>query len=418
MKCDISLPVVLGYDAVSPLGLDLETQWEKALQGQSGIGPLTRFPVDSCFPVHIAGEVEDIDNSALPFLQSRALALWPSLIFKYALLVVHRALERSQIEVSADIAHRVAVTFSTAVGGQDAFLAADRRMQEEGKLPPPYANPNSCINMVGGKVSMLTGATGPITSSITACATGLSSMITGAMLLAQGRADVVICGAVDFALVKPIVAGFATMNGAFQLKPGEEPVEPESASRPFSLHRRGFVISEGAGAIILATQEFAKAHGLTPHVAMSGWGMTSDAYHYVAPHLKTVTRCMREAIADAGLQVGDVDAVNAHAASTKVGDRVEGQALHAVFGDRPPPVTANKSQLGHAMGASSALEAILAMQGMLDAVLPPTLNYQADPELDLECVSEESRPFEQEFVLKNAFGFGGCNACIVLQRIG
>jgi 3-oxoacyl-[acyl-carrier-protein] synthase II len=410
--------VILGYDAVSPLGLDLETQWEGALQGQSGIGPLTRFPVDHSFPVHIAGEVDEIQDTSLPFLKPRALALWPSPIFKYALLVVHRALERSHLHISSDIAHRVAVTFSTAVGGQDAVLAADRRMQSEGKLPPPYSNPNSCINMVGGKISMLTGATGPITSSITACATGVSSMITGAMLLALGRADVAICGAVDFALVEPIVAGFATMNGTFRAKPGEEQVTPECASRPFSYHRRGFVVSEGAGAIILATREFANAHGLSPSLSVAGWGMTSDAYHYVAPHLKTVSRCMQEAIRDAGLTPRDVDAVNAHAASTKVGDRVEAQALGAVFEDNPPPVTANKSQLGHAMGASSALESILAMQGMIDSCLPPTLNYQADPELGLDCVSEEARCLEQEFVLKNAFGFGGCNACIVLQKIG
>ncbi|MFO7801562.1 MAG: beta-ketoacyl-[acyl-carrier-protein] synthase family protein [Desulfovermiculus sp.] len=417
MKSDVT-PVVLGYDAVSPLGLDLEAQWEKALQGRSGIGPLTRFPVDPTFPVHIAGEVEEIQNTALSFLKPRALALWPSPIFKYALLVVHRALARSHVHISADIAHRIAVTFSTAVGGQDAVLHADRRMQREGKLPPPYSNPNSCINMVGGKISMLTGATGPITSSITACATGVSSMITGAMLLAQGRADVAICGAVDFALVEPIVAGFATMNGTFRAKPGEEQVSPECASRPFSHHRRGFVISEGAGAIILATREFANTHGLSPKLSVAGWGMTSDAHHYVAPHLKTVSRCMQEAISDAGLNPRDVDAVNAHAASTKVGDRVEAQALEAVFEGDPPPVTANKSQLGHAMGASSALESILAMQGMVDACLPPTLNYQADPELALDCVPEGARSLEQEFVLKNAFGFGGCNACIVLQKIG
>lgn len=410
--------MVLGYDAVSPLGLDLEAQWEKALQGRSGIGPLTRFPVDSSFPVHIAGEVEEIQNTALSFLKPRALALWPSPIFKYALLVVHRALERSHVHISPDIAPRVAVTFSTAVGGQDAVLAADRRMQGEGKLPPPYSNPNSCINMVGGKISMLTGATGPITSSITACATGVSSMITGAMFLAQGRADVAICGAVDFALVEPIVAGFATMNGAFRPRPEDEPVQPGGASRPFSRHRRGFVISEGAGAIIIATQEFAKAHGLEPRLALAGWGMTSDAHHYVAPHLKTVARCMDEAIEDAGLKAGDVDAVNAHAASTKVGDKIESQALGTVFGETPPPATANKSLIGHAMGASSALESILAMQGMQDSLLPPTLNYQPDPELVIDCVPEGSREVEQEFVLKNAFGFGGCNACIVLQKIG
>ncbi len=410
--------VILGCDAVSPLGTDLETQWQRAVGGESGIGPLTRFPIDDDFPVPIAGEVEEIEDSALSFLKPRSLALWPSPIFKHAMLVVHRALEKSGVRISPEIAHRVAVTYSSAVGGQDAVLSADRRMTQENKLPPPYTNPNSCINMVGGKISIMTGATGPITSSITACATGLTSALTGVMLIAQGRADVAICGAVDFALVEPIVAGFATMNGAFQNKAGEPRTPPSSASRPFSSHRRGFVISEGAGAIILASREFAKAHGLEWQTELAGWSMTSDAYHYVAPRFDTVKRCIQESINDACISPADVDAVNAHAASTKVGDKVEYDALRAVFGEGVPPVSANKSQIGHAMGASSAIESIFALEGMRRDMAAPTINYSPDPEMELDCLSEGARPMHQEHVLKNAFGFGGCNACAVFQRTG
>jgi 3-oxoacyl-[acyl-carrier-protein] synthase II len=275
--------VILGYDGVSPLGTDLNIQWKRLLAGKSGIGPLTRFELPADFPVAIAGEVEEIDPAPYPFLKPRSLALWPSPIFKNALLVVHRALKRSGIAITPDLAPRVAVTFSSAVGGQDAVLKADRRLMGKGKLPPPYTNPNSCINMVGGKVSILTGATGPIMSTITACATGVTSMIVGAMLLKSGQADVAICGAVDFPLVEPIVAGFATMNAAYQAKPGSAPEPPPQASRPFAVHRRGFVISEGAGALILATRDFAKAHGLSPIVGIAGWGMTSDAAHLSLP---------------------------------------------------------------------------------------------------------------------------------------
>lgn len=410
--------VILGYDAVSPLGTELETQWQRTVQSESGIGPLTRFPIDEDFPVQIAGEVEEIKDSSLSFLKPRALALWPSPIFKHAMLVVHRALERSGVQISPEIAPRVAVTYSSAVGGQDAVLSADRRMTQENKLPPPYANPNSCINMVGGKISIMTGATGPITASITACATGLTSALTGVMLLAQGRADVAICGAVDFALVEPIVAGFATMNGAFQNKAGESPAHPTTASRPFSSHRKGFVISEGAGAIILATREFAKAHGLEWQTEIAGWSMTSDAYHYVAPRFDTVKRCIEESIHDAGISPKNVDTVNAHAASTKVGDKVEYDVLRAVFGEGLPPVSANKSQIGHAMGASSAIESIFALEGMQRGTAPPTINYSPDPEMELDCLSEGARDLEQEHVLKNAFGFGGCNSCAVFQRTG
>ncbi len=414
---DSKTPVIVAYDAVSPLGIDLEAQWRRAIRGESGIGALTRFPVREDFPVRIAGQVEDIDGLPYPFLKPRELASWHSPIFKYAMLTVQRALEKSEIEISPDISHRVAVTYSSAVGGLDAVLHADRRMIAEGKLPHPYANPNSCINMVGGKISMLTSASGPIVATITACATGLTSMIVGAMLLEQGRADVVICGAVDFALVEPIVAGFATMNGSYFPKEGEEEEPPEKASRPFSINRRGFVLSEGAAAIIIATRQFAEANGLKHAIEIAGWSMTSDAHHFVAPNLETVRRCIAESIDCAGIAPRDINAVNAHAASTRVGDRVEFDALKAVFYGQLPPITANKSLIGHAMGASSAIESVFTIKGMLDDVLPPTINYRPDPDMELDCVPEGMRRIRQEHVLKNAFGFGGCNSCAVFRRI-
>jgi 3-oxoacyl-[acyl-carrier-protein] synthase II len=410
--------VIVGYDAISPLGSDLGLQWQRALAGQSGIGPLTRFPLRDGFPVRIAGQVPDIDQEDYPFLTARHQAAWHSPVFKYGMLSVARALKRSGFEISAALAPRVAVTYSSAVGGLDAVLAADRKLQTENRLPHPYANPNSCINMVGGKIAMLTGAKGPILSTITACATGLTSILVGALLMAQNRADVAICGAVDCALVEPIVAGFATMNGAFHPHKGRENEPPATASRPFSIDRRGFVIAEGAGAIILATKEFAAAHGLPYTTELAGWGMTSDAHHFVMPAVDTVRQCMVDALRDAGLAAGDIAAVNAHATSTRGGDRVEFDAMQAVFAGKLPPVSANKSLMGHAMGASSAIETILALRGMEEEVLLPTINYQPDPEMELDCVAEGARALVQEHVLKNAFGFGGCNACAVFRKVG
>jgi len=409
--------VILGYDAVSPLGSDLEAQWQKALAGVSGIGPLSRFPLNDDFPVRIAGQVPNIDAEPYPFLSPRHQAAWSSPVFKYSMLSVQRALARSGVEITPDIAPRVAVTYSSAIGGLDAVLKADRQLVAADKLPHPYTNPNACVNMVGGKIAILTKARGPITSTITACATGLTSMVTGAMFLALGRADVVICGAVDFALLAPIVAGFATMNGAYNPKKGHEDDPPASASRPFSKDRRGFILSEGAGAVILASKDFARAHGLRYAVELAGWGMTSDAHHFVAPYFETVRQCMADAVADAGISVRDIDAVNAHAASTRVGDKVEYDALMDLFKNKPPPVCANKSMIGHAMGASSVIESIFAMHGMRNNVLPPTINYKPDPEIILDCVAEGKRQLEQEFVLKNAFGFGGCNCCAVFRRV-
>ncbi|OQY49673.1 MAG: 3-oxoacyl-ACP synthase [Desulfobacteraceae bacterium 4572_87] len=409
--------VILGYDAVSPLGTDMETQWERAKSGESGVGPLTRFPMSEGFPVRIAGQVGEWDTSPYPFLSPRKLAQWTSPIFKHAMLVVHRALLRSGVEITPDLAPRTAVTFSSAVGGQDAVLKADRRMIGEGRMPHPFTNPNACINMVGGKISIQTGATGPITATITACATGLTSMIVGKMLLDQGRADLVICGAVDFPLVEPIVAGFYTMNGAYRPKEGELPEPPQRASRPFSVDRRGFVVSEGAGCVILASHDFANTHGLPYHIELAGWSMTSDAHHFVAPNLETVRRAISESVENAGVSPADIASVNAHATATRVGDKVEFDALNAVFGKEIPPVNANKSVTGHCMGASSAIESILAMEGMIHNMVPPTINYTPDPEMDLDCVAEGARDLNQEFVLKNAFGFGGCNACVVFQKI-
>lgn len=408
--------VIIGYDAVSPLGTDLEIQWQRAADGESGIDRLTRFPIRNRFPVLVAGQVDEVDVSPYPFLSARALAQWRSPIFKYALLTVYRALERSGIEITPELAPRIGITFSTAVGGQDAVIEADRLLNADEKLPHPSTNPNSCINMVGGKVSILSGATGPITSTITACATGSTSVIIGSMMIQQGMADAVICGAVDFPLVEPIVAGFATMNGAYSCWEGELEEPPAAVSRPFSQNRKGFVVSEGSGAIIIASQAFAEHHNLEYEFQIAGWGMSSDAYHHVAPNLKTVRRCMQEAISHAGLTPSDIDVINAHAASTKVGDQVEFNAIEEVFGDALPPVSANKSMIGHAMGASSAIELIFGLEGMKRHCILPTINYSADPKLPLDCVANGRREARQEFLLKNAFGFGGCNACLVIKH--
>jgi 3-oxoacyl-[acyl-carrier-protein] synthase II len=414
---DNTRPVILGYDAVSPLGTEMEAQWDRAVAGESGVAALTRFPLREGFPVRIAGQVAEIDCAPYPFLRPREMAHWTSPVFPSALLVVHRALKRAGLEITPEVSPRVAVTFGTAIGGLDALIAADRILEATGKLPQPFMNPNSCINMVSGKVSILTGATGPIASIITACATGSSSLILGAMFIAQGMADAAICGAVDFPLIEPIVAGFATMNGAYRPKEGEEPLPPGAASRPFSLDRRGFVVSEGAGCIVIASRAFAAAHGLAFDIELAGWAMTADACHVVAPNPVTVTRCITESIRHAGISPVEIDAINAHAASTKIGDQVEADALREVFGTKLPPVSANKSQLGHTMGATSAIESILAIEGMRRGVLLPTINHRPDPAIDLDCVAEGARSLPQEFVLKNAFGFGGCNACLVFRRV-
>jgi 3-oxoacyl-[acyl-carrier-protein] synthase II len=415
-----SRPLLLAWDGVTSLGVDWDDSWTRASAGESGIGPLTRFPLRPDFPVRIAGQV-DMDPAAIEplptCLRPREMAHWKSPVFRYGMLVVHRALAKAGIEITPELAPRVAVTFSTAIGGLDAVVDADRAMVANAALPLPYMNPNSCVNMIAGKISMLSGATGPCITTVTACATGSTSMAMGAMLLDAGRADLVIAGAVDFPLVEPIVAGFSTMNGAFKPKTAEDDAHPERASRPFSVDRRGFVIAEGAGCVIMSSPEFARGHGLRTGFELAGWALTSDAHHPVAPNRPTIARCIGEAISDAGIPREAIAAVNAHASSTKVGDKIEDEALHDVFGDHVPPVSANKSQLGHAMGAASVIESMLALEGMRHGTLLPTLNFTPDPEIHLDVVTSARSQPDQEYVLKSAFGFGGTNTCLVFHRL-
>jgi len=415
-----SRPVLLAWDGVSSMGIDWQAAWQRAVAGGSGIGPLTRFPLRPDFPVRIAGQV-NLDPAAIepcpPCLRPREMAHWKSPVFRYSMLVVHRALEKAGITITPELSPRVAVTFSTAIGGLDAVVDADRALVASGALPLPYMNPNSCVNMIAGKISILSGASGPCITTVTACATGSTSIAMGALLIETGRADLIIAGAVDFPLVEPIVAGFSTMNGSFKPKGEEDAAHPERASRPFSIDRRGFVISEGAGCAIMASADFAKAHGLTADFELAGWSLTSDAHHPVAPHRPTIARCMAEAVAASEIPTDAIAAINAHASSTRVGDKVEDEALHDVFGARVPPVSANKSQFGHAMGAASIIESMLTLESMREGVLLPTINFTPDPDIHLDIVTSTRTHRDQDYVLKNAFGFGGTNTCLIFHRL-
>ncbi|MDD5308061.1 MAG: beta-ketoacyl-[acyl-carrier-protein] synthase family protein [Deltaproteobacteria bacterium] len=409
--------VIVGYDMVTPLGVELKAQWEAFAAGRSGVGWVTRFEHGDGFPVRVAGQVPKVDFSKRSFWNERDAANWFSPVIFHSMLVAERALEHARFAVDGSNADRVAVTFSSAIGGLDAMIEAESKVNA-GLTPHPFTNPNGCLNMVAGKVSILTGARGPIFCPVAACATGSASVASAAMLLASGRADVVIAGACDFPVVRSLMASFASMNGAFQSRKPDDRAfdDPTKVSRPFSRDRKGFVVSEGAAALVVTTRGHADRLGLEVRAVIEGIGMTSDASHYVAPNLPTIAACIRAALADARLSPDDIDAVNAHAASTSVGDATEVKALDEVFGARRIPVSANKSQIGHSMGASSAVELILAIEGLRRGVLLPTINYDPDPKVPVDAVPEGARPMEQRRVLSNSFGFGGCNVCLVVGR--
>ncbi|MCP4602123.1 MAG: beta-ketoacyl-[acyl-carrier-protein] synthase family protein [Proteobacteria bacterium] len=409
--------VIAGYDMVSPLGTELEAQWEAFAASRSGVQWVSRFEPRDSDQVRVAGQVPKIDFSRYGFFSERDEANWFSPVIFHSMLVAQRAIEHAGLAIGPENAGRIGITFSSAIGGLDAMIQAEDKVRN-GLTPHPFTNPNGCLNLIGGKVSILTGAKGPIFSPVAACATGAASVATAAMLLMTDRADAVIAGASDFPVIRSLLASFASMNGAFKsFKPTDRACnDPAQVSRPFSIDRKGFVVSEGAAALIVTTRNYAEKNGLQIRGVVEGIGMTSDAKHYVAPNLPTIVTCISEAIRDAGLSPIDIDAVNAHAASTNVGDAVETKALAEVFGsEHNLPVTANKSQIGHTMGASSAIELILTLEGLKRSLLLPTINYDSDPKLPtIDAVAEGCRSFKHRHVLTNSFGFGGCNVCLVV----
>ncbi len=411
--------VIAGYDMVTPLGTDLDEQWQAFAAGRSGVRWISRFEPGENDPVRVAGEVPAIDFSHFDFYSERDEANWFSPVIFHSMLVAQRALVHAELAISPENASRVGITFSSAIGGLDAMILAEDKVRS-GQTPHPFTNPNGCLNLVGGKVSILTGAQGPIFSPVAACATGAASIASAAMLLQSGRADAVIAGACDFPVIRSLFASFASMNGAFKsFKPSDRAFEnPAAVSRPFSQDRKGFVVSEGSAALVVTTRGYAEKNNLPIRGVISGIGMTSDAKHFVAPNLPTIVACIGEAIRDAEIEPSDIDAVNAHAASTNVGDAVETKALVEIFGgDHALPISANKSQIGHTMGASSAIELILTLEGLNRSVLLPTINFDPDPKLpSIDPVTEGARALEYECVLSNSFGFGGCNVCLVVNR--
>jgi 3-oxoacyl-[acyl-carrier-protein] synthase II len=285
----------------------------------------------------------------------------------------------------------------------------------------PYLLPNLCANLPSGKAGMLLKFTGPIFSPEGACASGNHAIGIGARMIRDGDCDFVLAGGADAPILPELIHGFANMNATIKVHAGDRAAsDPAQASRPFSLDRRGFVLSEGAGVVVLAAEEVIKAHGLEPRAEVLGVGWTSDAHHYTSPNPATIIRAIRETIEDAGLTASDIQYVNAHGTSTAKGDRTEVKCLREIFGRslEKIPVSSNKSQLGHTLGATAAIEAALAIEGMRQGILLPTINHLPDPEFaDIDVVPNKARKQKHEIVLSNAFGFGGTNCCVIFRGV-
>lgn len=407
--------VITGIGVITALGSDTERFWQALLAGESGVHRITQFdPKD--LPCKIAGEIPDFNpEDYISAKEARRMAR----VSQIALAGAIKAVSDSGLRFPWTDAERVGVCFGTAIGGLDQAINSLDNFREKGfGRINPFSIPASIPNMPTFHITDHFRALGPNKTIVTACATGTQAIGEAADLIRFGRADVVICGGTEALIRDYTVAGFAAMRAL----PTNFNDDPASASRPFDARREGFVFSEGAACLVLEALDHALARGAHVYVEVAGHASSSDAFHVAAPDPSAngALRTMKWALEDAGLQPEQVDYINAHGTSTPANDAVETLAIKKLFGERAYniPISSSKSMLGHAMGASGAIEAVVCALTIERGSIHPTINYETpDPECDLDYVPNHARRAEVDIALSNSFGLGGQNACLVLRRV-
>lgn len=407
--------VVTGIGLETCVGSQPDTFWDSLMAGNSGIGLVTQFDA-SDLPCQIAGEIEDFDDS--DFIEPKESRRM-SRASRLGLVAALKAIEDAGLSTPLPDPERTGVYFGTAIGGWDRGYEGIETLRTRGLARVnPFVLPATLPNMVSFHVSQVAGAAGPNSTVTTACATGTQSVGEAAQAIRNGWADLIIAGGTEAIILHFIMAGFSAMRAL----PTSFNEAPTKASRPFDAKREGFVLSEGAACLILESLEHARARDAQIFAEISGFASTSDAFHIAAPDPsgEGAVRAMRVALRDAGLQTEDIDYINAHGTSTPANDAVETVAVKKLFGDRAYqiPISSTKSMLGHAMGASGAIETIASILTIKNAMIHPTINYESpDPELDLDYVPNVGRAAEVRHVLSNSFGLGGQNACLVISKL-
>jgi beta-ketoacyl-acyl-carrier-protein synthase II len=406
--------VITGMGMLSPLGNSVETSWESLMSGRSGITRITQFDASE-FPCQIAGEVKNfVPRDHMDFKEARRMSRASQLTVAAARMALADAGLPEQV---AD-PERAGVLVGTAVGGiERAFEEMDIFRARGHRAVNPFAMTMFLANMPSHHVSLVTGATGPISTIVAACATGTQTIGEAAEYIRRGAADMMFAGGVEGLIHFAAIAGF----GAMRALSTHYNDAPERASRPFDLDRDGFILAEGAGIVVLERLDKALARGARIHGEVLGHASSSDAFHVAAPdpEARGAIRAMQWALDDAGLTPAGIDYINAHGTSTPVNDVTETLAIKHLFGERAyeVPVSSTKSSMGHAMGGAGAIEAIFTTLALSRGVLPPTWNYETpDPECDLDYVPNAPRPTDARVALKNSFGLGGQNACLVLGK--
>ena len=405
--------VITGLGAVTPLGTDIATSWERLIAGRSAAGPITAFD-SSGFTVRFACEAKDFDPTRwINYRQARRMGRFAQLVVAAA----RQAEADAQLELENE-ADRVGASIGSAMGGLHDFELCCETLIEQGpERVNPFAIPMIVPNMGAAWVSIELGTRGPLGSQCTACAASQMAIGEGLDAIRLGRAEVMFCGGTDAAITPAGIAGFAAMRALSRRND-----DPVAASRPFDADRDGFVMGEAGAILVLEELEHAQKRGAKVYAELLGYGVSSDAEHITEPDPtgQHPARAMKMAFADAGINPEEIDYINAHGTATPLGDASETRVIKRALGEdnaRTTPVSSTKGATGHCLGAAGAVEAIFCTLAIHEGVLPPTINYDTpDPECDLDYIPNEAREVDIRIAVSNSFGFGGHNACLVLRR--
>lgn len=405
--------VVTGMGCISPLGNDVQTTWNNLLAGKSGVDKITHYNASE-YKTRFAAEVKGFDADRL-FGSRDARRM--DRFAQFAVATAQQAVEDAGLQINDENRDMIGVVIGTGIGGLNTLFEQMQVFIERGpNRVSPFLVPMMLPDTGPGMVAIHLGVRGPNMAVVTACATGTNAVGEAAEIIRRGQADVMLAGGTEAAIIPLAMAGLSVMTA---LSSRNE--DPQGASRPFDAERDGFVMGEGAAVLVLESLEYAQARGARILGEVSGYGATNDAYHISAPaeNGSGAARCMQMALKNAGLGLSQISYINAHGTSTPLNDKSETAAIKTVFGELAYqiPISSTKSMTGHLLGASGAVEAVVAVKTIQDCLVAPTINYQyPDPECDLDYVPNTYRSVQVEHVMSNSFGFGGHNATIILSR--
>ena len=406
--------VVTGLGIISPVGNTVREAWDNLLAGKSGIARVSRFD-PSRLTCQIAGEVKGFDvTQYISVKEARRMDTF----IHYGMAAGLQAWKDSGLEMSSEDPERAGIIFGSGIGGLPMIESTHNELLKNGpRRVSPFFVPSTIINMIAGNLSIMLGTKGPNLAIVTACTTSTHCIGEAAKSIRHGEVEMMIAGGAEATITELTMGGFASARALSTRNDA-----PQAASRPWDKDRDGFVLGEGAGAVILEEYEHAKARGARIYCELVGYGVSSDAFHMTAPAEDGdgAFRCMRNALRDAGLNADGIDYINAHGTSTPLGDIAETMAVKTLLGDRARRVAVNstKSMTGHLLGAAGAIEAVASILAIRDQISPPTINLDnPDPKCDLDYVPNAARKMSIRTALSNSFGFGGTNGTLIFARL-